>query len=80
MINLFGKNDWYPVWCEIGHWQYRNPINHIKTSSSTCEYTIIFSPSRKQYKLKLSGDSPKSNSVYLLAVQKLNEFIANGHN
>jgi len=75
MFNIFGKNDWYPVWSDTGEWVSTLNSNLVKYSI----FEILFSPSRKEYKLKISGCRPKENSVYQIAVKKLNEFIKNGH-
>lgn len=79
MFNIFGKNDWYPVWSEFGLWTFTNIQYGFKVRETRAIYEILYSPSRKEYKLKLSGDDPKGNSKYHEAVQKLNEFIKNGH-
>lgn len=79
MFNLFGKNDWYPVWTDIGVWNFSHPVYPFKTGESRCTFEILYSRTRNKYQLKTSGDSPKTHSKYHVAVQKLNEFIKNGH-
>lgn len=79
MFNIFGKNDWYPVWSDIGEWEYKSISTHIPLRKTRCFFEILFSPSRKEYRLKIGGDKPKESSVYQISVQKLNEFIKNGH-
>lgn len=85
MFNLFGKNDWYPVWAKTQritiNYQLPNfdgTFYHEK-ETAFANYEIEFSPSRKQYKLNISGYNPKSVNMYETSVQKLNEFIKNGH-
>lgn len=68
MFNLFGKNDWYPVWTVIEKWG--------SPSTGWVQYSnfeILHSESRNEYKLKVSGFQPKMASKYSIAVQKLKE-------
>lgn len=73
MFNIFGKNDWYSVWADSIIWKW-NGFDYV-----TSAYEIIYSKSRLEYKLKISGYKPNSHEKYHEAVYKLNEFIKNGH-
>lgn len=79
MFNIFGKNDWYPVWSDVGTWEFTSLRFSGVISKERCIFEIFYSPSRKEYKLKTSGYAPKQNSLYKTSVEKLNEFIKNGH-
>lgn len=73
MFNIFGKNDWYPVWSDTSEWLCDGKFY------SNVSFEIIYSPSRKIYKIKMLGITPKKHPYYSVAVRKLNEFIKNGH-
>lgn len=73
MFDIFRKNDWYPVWADTSDWLCDGKF-YAKVG-----FEIIYSPSRNGYKLKTQGITPKKHPYYSVAVQKLNEFIKNGH-
>lgn len=68
----------FPKWKVIevlqGDWTERN------TTVEIAVYEILYSSSRKKYKLKLSGFWPKKHPMYSVAIKKLNEYESNRTN
>ena len=70
---LFGINDWKLVWSDTGSFIRTGVITGSQTTELAI-YKIYFSFSRNRYRLKLGGFHPKENSMYKVAIDKLNHF------
>lgn len=62
------NSDWYPVWFDSAEWTCDDETIHF------CHYTIFYSKSRNDYKLKCSGYRSKEHTYYSYAIKKLVEF------
>ena len=61
--NLFKPNDWYEVWATIGTWNVTvtyYPSLRQADETEKSSYTILYSPSRKKYKLEIKKKKKKS--------------------
>jgi hypothetical protein len=77
LIELFksAPNDWELIDVMRGVWNVHGDFDKYKEYSV---YEIFYSKHRNEYKLKVSGHHPKTNSMYIEAVRKLNE-LRNGN-
>jgi ribonuclease BN (tRNA processing enzyme) len=71
LIELF-ENDWSVIEVKRGTWDITG-----RDYNEYSVYEILYSSSKNEYKLKLSGYKPKENSTYIEAVERLNE-LKNG--
>lgn len=77
MCKLFKPRDWYPVWSDQVKWNIKSwdEMGDSYEYTKCTSYEIIYSPSRKRYKLKTNGFKPKEHPAYHQVVQILNDFI-----
>ncbi len=66
MFNIFGKNDWIPVWSRASYWI--SDFGHLPVS-----YEILYSKSIDIHKLICHGHKGKQHPMYSEAVEELNE-------
>lgn len=67
LVEIFA-NDWSVIEVKRGTWDIVG-----RSYNEYSVYEILYSPSKNAYKLRLSGYKPKQNSVYVEAVERLNE-------
>lgn len=71
---LFPENDWTIVEVMHGNWTIVDTYTGKKQYvPEVCVFEIYYSPSKKDYKLVLSGRTPKEHDQYIEAVKRLNE-------
>ena len=72
MFNLFGTNDWTPVWSQSGKWEQltTSQFKDVKL----CHFIIEHSKSRSKYRLITDGYNPKNHPVYNIAMQTLIDY------
>jgi len=64
-------------WCLVWEDKYTNKIDD--NFSIFSEYKIFYSKIRNEYFLRMIGFKPKLQAKYQTALEKINEFIKNGH-
>ena len=78
---IFPESDWVIVEVIHGEWKivdtYTGKKYHVP---EICVFEIYYSPSKKEYKLQLSGRSPKEHDKYIEAVKRLNELRNTNNN
>jgi hypothetical protein len=65
-------------WCVVWESRYAHFID-ITFKVST-EYKIFYSKIKNKYHLWTAGFKPKTHDGYKIAIDKMNDFIENGHN
>lgn len=73
VLHYFLSKDWTPVWTDRGVWVYRNNLGGVEGDDKHLFYEILYSPSRKTFKLISSGYKAKAHHKYQTAVEKLVE-------
>lgn len=67
---FFPENDWEVIEVLRGEWNIRTDFG--KTNDYSV-YEIQYSKSKKEYRMKLFGYKPQLNSMYAVAVERLNQ-------
>ena len=67
---LFPPNDWEVIEVKRGVWDINTDFGK---THDYCVYEILYSKSKNEYCMKLYGYKPKQNSIYMEAVERLNE-------
>lgn len=71
---LFPESDWEIIEVIQGEWTIVDDYTGKKFHAPRiCVFEIYYSPSKKEYKLELSGYTPKEHDNYVEAVKRLNE-------
>jgi hypothetical protein len=65
-------------WCVVWESKYTRFIDSSFKVST--EYKIFYSKMNNEYHLWFMGFKPKSHAGYEIAIEKMNDYIRNGHN